>query len=230
MRRSELVAPQAVLLAALPPLPALGGECQRHWQRRATLAVGTRRRWSPVRAAVAATRDRHPPLSRLSLASAAALTAAVGALVVALPPLRSPRAPSFQAALAPSGTTPAPPAARQASFDFPQTTQVPLGLSPAGQPVAPTPAKVTPAVVAPAVVAPVTGPSPAAASPPASPSGLALTQPFPTPPEPTAAEAPKGRKHGNPNPTNTGPVHDPQDRQGRKNELAQDHSANSIQV
>lgn len=32
--RSARVTPRAVLLAALPPLPLLGGECQLHWQRR----------------------------------------------------------------------------------------------------------------------------------------------------------------------------------------------------
>lgn len=222
MRRSELVAPQAVLLAALPPLPLLGGECQRHWLRRAARAAGTRRHRSPARAAelaLAATRGRHPTLARLSLPSAAVLAVAVGALIVALPPLRSSRAPSSQAAVAPSRATPAPPAPRQESFDFPQ---VPLGLPPAGQPAALTFAMVPPA----------TGPSLLAAtatthSPPPS---LALQVPSSAAASPPATEAPKGRKHRIPDTTNTGPAHDPQDRQGRETKLTKDHSENLVQV
>lgn len=244
MRRSELVAPQAVLLAALPPLPLLGGECQRHWQRRAARAAGTRRHRSPARAAelaLAATGGRHPTLARLSLPSAAVLAVAVGSLIVALPPLRSPRAPSYQAAVAPSQVTPAPPAPRQESFDFPQTTQVPLGLPPAGQPAALTFAMAPPATGPSPLAATATThspppsfslpvPSSAAASPPATPSGLAVTQPFPTRPEPTAAEAAKGGKHRIPDTTNTAPAHDRQDRQGREQKLTKDHSANPVQV
>lgn len=93
MRCAELANVTDALLAAIPPPPLLGGECQRHWlvhHTAASASRGERRSLPPARAAARARTARG---GRTQLSPSLALVAATLAIILGLPRL-APLAPS----------------------------------------------------------------------------------------------------------------------------------------